>query len=99
MGGDRLVNIRLAHLALLFLERLELGLAVADQLGWIATNHVDQALHLRLTGWQLEVFPDDGRDTLLVQKLERLARLAAARVVPDRDRHAPSMAALSHLVQ
>src|ERR1700730_1626758 len=88
MLGDRLGDISLAEIGFLLLERLEFGLAVADQRAVLAAYQIDQFLDLGFAGRLLEILTDRGLDALLAQELEGLPRLAAARVVPDRDAHA-----------
>ncbi len=78
----------LAEIGLLLPERLELGLAVADQRAQLAAHHVQELLDLGLAGRLLEVLADRRRRHLSSSGgSKRLARLAAARVVPDRDGH------------
>ena len=54
----------LARSAFFLLERLELGLAVADQLARIAADQIDQLLDLGLARRLLEILADRGLDAL-----------------------------------
>ena len=86
----------LAEIGFLLLERLELGLAVADQLPPASPPTMSISFSTSaLLGGCLRYSRIVGVDALLLQELERLPRFAAARVVPDRDGHARTMAARS----
>src|SRR3982074_20753 len=87
MRGDRLADCGFAKIGFLLAELPELRFAIAHQILRIATHQVDQLLDLGLARRLLEILPDRGFYSLAAQKLEGLPRLAAARVVPDRDGH------------
>src|SRR3979490_1745381 len=87
MRGDRLGDVGFAKIGLLLAELLELRFAIAHQVPRSAPHQVDQLLGLGLARRLLEILPDRGFYSLAAQKLEGLPRLAAARVVPDRDGH------------
>src|SRR5258708_38022866 len=87
MRGDRLRDIGLAEIGCLLAERLELRFAIPNQILRIAAQKVDQFFDFGLARRLLEILADRGLYSLAAQKLERLPRFAAARVVPDRDAH------------
>src|SRR3981081_3439969 len=87
MRGDRLGDVGFAKIGFLLAELLELRFAIAHQILRIATHQVDQLLDFGHARRLLEILPDRGFYSLAAQKLEGLPRLAAARVVPDRDGH------------
>src|SRR5216683_3260034 len=87
MRGDHLGDLRFAEIGLLLAERLELRFAIPNQILRIAAQKVDQFFDFVLARRLLEILADRGLYSLAAQKLERLPRFAAARVVPDRDAH------------
>src|SRR4029077_4363245 len=85
--GDRPGNVGFAKIGFLLAELLELRFAITDQILRIAAHQVDQLFDLGLARRLVEILPDRRFYSLAAQELEGLPRLAAARVVPDRDGH------------
>ena len=72
MGNDRLHDVGTGEVGFLQLQRLELGLTVANQLLGIAADLIEKLLDLGFARWLLEILENLRFHALALQQVERL---------------------------